>query len=457
MQNLSLRALGTSSDRTKTRYWFEMAAEQGHSGAQYMLALMYHGGIGGKQSFRNAYYWFIEASLQKHTEALSKLKDMVCNAEGAKEDIAKVIGFLESVSEQEVPGVKDCLDHIRNQNIAMGVAGTGVIAATVAGQDLVQDAEASSIAEDNLTEITPHPEEVDFKTEELSPDIDSISEALESASEIGAELVSEVGAGIVSEIAADLALDWIPGVGFGKLGFEAVIGIHLLTGRNLTPFERVASGGGAVLNLFGLGWFKNLKSLKHSKAVGQQANKWVSSHINGEQWAKLVRFVKEGQIERAKGYLKAFFQSIGDIGFKVKKKVKPRRKVLAGVVSSADEVSETLVVKEGFGQMRSGQLHETVDWNKWSDPRISKVFRIKEADNLPNTQRLFIRTPRGNQVLDYNNLEVLRWLREAEIPQKQSLEALIERGASKGGKLSTTVPLRETVKESVDDLASLVH
>ena len=97
----------------------------------------------------------------------------------------------------------------------------------------------------------------------------------------------------------------------------------MLTGRDLTPFERVISGGGAVLNLVGFGWLKNLKSLKHSRVVGQQANKWVFSYINGEQWAKimkdstLVRFVGEGQIGKARAYLKSVFQSIGEIGFKV--------------------------------------------------------------------------------------------------------------------------------------------
>lgn len=161
----------------------------------------------------------------------------------------------------------------------------------------------------------------------------------------------------MGEIAADLALDWIPFVGFGKLGFEAFSGVHLLTGRRLSSFERAASGGGAVLNLVGFGWLKNLKSLKHSKAVGQQANKWVSGYINGEQWAKFSRFVKEGQIGRARAYLKSVFQSIGEIGFKVKRRVTTRKKVLAAGGSSVDEVSETIVInKYGRGFRSSWQI-----------------------------------------------------------------------------------------------------
>ena len=198
-------------------------------------------------------------------------------------------------------------------------------------------------------------------------------QAGEVLDEMSEEIVSEVGASIVGEIAADLALDWIPGVGFGKLGFEAIIGIHLLTGRSLSPFERVASGGGAVLNLVGFGWLKNLKSLKHSRVVGQQANKWFSSHINGEQWAKLFHFVKEGQIEKARVYLKAFFQSVGEIGFKVQRRVKTRKKVLAGSGSSADEVSETIVInmEEGLGvpgRLESGKLSRAIDPDKMSKP-----------------------------------------------------------------------------------------
>ena len=110
---------------------------------------------------------------------------------------------------------------------------------------------------------------------------------------------------------ADLALDWIPGVGLVKLGVEASIGVHLLTGRSLTPFERVASGAGAVLNLFGLGWLKNLKSVKHSKVVGQQVNRWFFSRIGEEPLAKVFSLLKGGQLERTKESLRAFFQSVG--------------------------------------------------------------------------------------------------------------------------------------------------
>ena len=255
----------------------------------------------------------------------------------------------------------------------------------------------------------------------------------------------------MSEIAADLALDWIPGVGFGKLSFEAVVGVHLLTGRSLTSFERVASGGGAVLNLVGLGWLKNLKSFKHSKVVGQQVNKWVSGKFNGEQLAELVRFMKEGQIERARGYLKAVLQSVGDIGFKVKRRVRSTvrvtRKVFVRGGSSVDEVSETVVInmEEGLGipgKLESGKLSRAIDPDKMSNPGQSKVYRTSNGDLVPDTShhKVFVRTPRGDQALNYNNPEVLGWLRQAEVPQRQSLEDLIKKGINKAARGSSSVP-----------------
>ena len=374
-----------------------------------------------------------------------------------------------------------CLNQLHEKGVALGAV--GLVASVGAEQAYAQGSEST-------VETAFHIEEepaiqtgesvsgssVDSQTLSATSELDtesasqtafevsevSISQTAESASEAGAELVTEVGASIVGEIAADLALDWIPVLGFGKLGFEALAGVHVLTGRNLTPFERAASGGGAVLNLVGFGWLKNLKSLKHSKAVGQQANKWVSSYINGEKWTKFVHFVKGGQIERARGYLKSVFQSIGEIGFKIKRRVTTRKKVLVRGGSSVDEVSETVVVnmEEGLGvpgKLESGRLSRAIDPDKMSKPGQSKVYRTGSGDPVPDTSthKVFVRTPKGDQVLDYNNPEVLRWLRQAEVPQRQSVESLINRGANKAIGISSATPqslIKTGLKESDFDL-----
>ena len=184
---------------------------------------------------------------------------------------------------------------------------------------------------------------------------------------------------------------------------------------------------------------------------------YFSYTFNGKQWSKFVSLVTEGQMEKAREYLKPFVQSLSEIGFK-KKKVKPptrSKKVLAGGGFSADELSEPLIVRERFGHMGSDGLYEAVNWNKWSDPKVSKVFLVKEPDEVLRGQGLFVRTPRGDQPLDYNSPEVLRWLRQTEISQKKTLKTVIE-GGSKTGRVSIT-PLKEAVKGSVDDLDALVY
>ena len=214
---------------------------------------------------------------------------------------------------------------------------------------------------------------------------------------------------------------------------------------------------------------QNLKSLKHSKAVGQQANKWVSLHINGEQWTKFFRFVKGGQIERARGYLKSVFQSIGEIGFKVRRRVTTRKKILVRGGSSVDEVSETVVVnmEEGLGvpgKLESGKLSRAIDPDKMSKPGQSKVYRTGNVDPVPDTSthKVFVKTPKGDQILDYNNSEVLRWLRQGEVPQRQSLESLINKSTNKAVGRSSATPqslIKTGIKESseISDFNLVLH
>ena len=485
------KGVGTKQNSKKAYQWFKKAAEQGHVPAQYELALMYEEGRRGlffklAKDLSQTYYWLMEASKQKYAPAQDKLADMVCKGEGAKEDINKAIAWFKEASEQGILGTQACLDKIREKNIAIGAV--GLLAIAGAEQGYAQDHEspeeiafsieegrydrteesASGLSVDSQT-VSGVGEESDTQTDfEVSEG--SVSQAVseanagsasqigEMSSEISEEIVTEISEEIVTEVsdvigevAADLALDWIPGVGFGKLGFETIIGIHLLTGRSLTPFERVASGGGAVLNLFGFGWLKNLKSLKHSKVVGQQVNKWVSGKFNGEQLAELVRFMKKGQVERARSYLKSFVQSVGDIGFKVKRRVRytvrSTRKIFVRGGSSVDEVSETVVInmEEGLGvpgKLESGKLSRAIDPDKMSNPGQSKVYRTSNVDPVPDTShhKVFVRTPRGDQALNYNNPEVLGWLRQAEVPQRQSLEDLIKKGINKAARGYSSVP-----------------
>ena len=116
-------------------------------------------------------------------------------------------------------------------------------------------------------------------------------------------------------------------------------------------------------------------------------------------------------------------------------------------------------MEEGLGvpgRLESGKLSRAIDPDKMSRPGQSKVYRTGDVDQVPSARDgVFVRTPRGDQPLDYNNPEVLRWLRQGEVPQRQSVESLINRGANKaaGSSSSTSQSLIKTgVKESDFDL-----
>ena len=463
---------GVNQDFKQAFHWFKRSAEQGYAPSQYDLAIIYSIGeeVGVEKDLSKTYYWLIEASKQGYDLALSELTNMVCNAEGSEKDINKAISFFKEASEQNISGIQKCVDQLREKGIAIG--GTGLLA--VAGveqayaqgfessagtafpmEPVVQAREANSglDVESNsstfIEESTESAAHIAFEGGE-----ESISQTAELASEMSAELVTEVGTEIVGEVASDVFFGLIPGVGFGVGMYEAIAGVHVVTRRDLSPTERWISAGGGFLNLIGFGWLKNAKHIKHAQFVVHPVNKvgnWIVK-LSGEQWSRFVNFVQAGHVERARGYLRGL---VREIGFKKKSVPVRTKKLVRGGVSSGEELSEPFIVREGFGEVGSGRLHEAVDWQKWSDPSVSKVFRVKEPDEVLRGKGLFVRTPRGNQVLDYNNPEVLRWLRQGDVSQRKTLETLIE-GGSKTGRISVT-PLKEAVKESVDDLGALVY
>ena len=97
-----------------------------------------------------------------------------------------------------------------------------------------------------------------------------------------------------------------------------------------------------------------------------------------------------------------------------------------------------------------------LDWQRWSDPGVSKIFVLREVAEVPVGSGLFVQTPRGgSKVLDYNSVEIASWLRQGEVAQRKALESLIE-GGGKTGRVSIT-PFREGVEQSVDAFNSFVH
>ena len=160
-----------------------------------------------------------------------------------------------------------------------------------------------------------------------------------------------------------------------------------------------------------------LKNAKHVKYVGlvwepvKNGGNWLVK-LSGDQWSRIVGMMNGGQVERAREHVVSLLSEWGERGVKRKRVPVRRKRVVRGGGSSVDEVNPPLVVREGFGQVRSDGLYEEVlDWQRWSDPSVSKVFVLREVDELPVGSGLFVQTPRGSKVLDYNSAEIASWLR----------------------------------------------
>lgn len=68
---------GVEQSYSKAAYWYERAAEQGHSNAQYNIGVCYDEGKGVEQSKTKAIYWFRKACNNfedKACEALNEIK-----------------------------------------------------------------------------------------------------------------------------------------------------------------------------------------------------------------------------------------------------------------------------------------------------------------------------------------------------------------------------------------------
>ena len=268
----------------------------------------------------------------------------------------------------------------KNKKTTTAVAGgVGLIAAAGAMEQ--------GYARDHITEETRAPETSTAETNLLMGENEFTGEITpymeEMAPEITEEMISEIVEGI-AEITADAALDWIPWVGAGKAAFEVVIGRHPATGRELPLFERLLSGGFAILNVATFGGSGVLKQLKHSKFAFQQSDHLKAlSKMNGEQFNKLASLVIEGNLKQAKEFFVSFLRSTGDI----KRKAKPtrsRRKVVAeGGGSFTDEVAETTIIDPDVFQMKPGQIQKPINFNEMTDPRHGRVF---------------IQTPDGNKI-----------------------------------------------------------
>jgi TPR repeat protein len=78
----------------RARGWFELAAVQGHPGAQYMLGIAYTTGRGAPKDYQRALDSFTNAAIQGHVRAQYQLGDAYLNGRGTSKEPAWAARWL---------------------------------------------------------------------------------------------------------------------------------------------------------------------------------------------------------------------------------------------------------------------------------------------------------------------------------------------------------------------------
>jgi TPR repeat protein len=91
---------GVARDYTKAVYWYRKAAEQGYSGAQNNLAVMYEQGLGVSKNKSEAAKWFRKAAEQKDAYAQHSLGILYRDGEGVPQNLAEAAKWIRRAAEQ---------------------------------------------------------------------------------------------------------------------------------------------------------------------------------------------------------------------------------------------------------------------------------------------------------------------------------------------------------------------
>ena len=82
---------GVERSYSKAAYWWEKAAEQGHSNAQYNIGVCYSNGEGVEQSYSKAIYWYKKAAEQGNSDAQYNIGVCYYNGDGVEQSKTKAI------------------------------------------------------------------------------------------------------------------------------------------------------------------------------------------------------------------------------------------------------------------------------------------------------------------------------------------------------------------------------
>jgi TPR repeat protein len=77
---------GVTEDHIEAVKWYRKAAEQGNSGAQFALGLIYEYGRGVQVNYAEAAKWYRRAAEQGQNSSQEKLGDMYANGRGVSQD-----------------------------------------------------------------------------------------------------------------------------------------------------------------------------------------------------------------------------------------------------------------------------------------------------------------------------------------------------------------------------------
>jgi len=91
---------GAPRDLNLAVHWYRLAAERGHPGGQYNLALMYDIGLGVVQDPARAVHWYRQAALQGDVHAQHHLGQMLLDGRGTGRDPRQGVDWLEAAARQ---------------------------------------------------------------------------------------------------------------------------------------------------------------------------------------------------------------------------------------------------------------------------------------------------------------------------------------------------------------------
>lgn len=91
---------GQEQDYSEAAGWFRISAEQGHSGAQHNLALMYEDGLGVPQDYSQASEWYLKAADQGNAGSQNNLGLAYLKGQGVQQNDIEATNWFRKAAKQ---------------------------------------------------------------------------------------------------------------------------------------------------------------------------------------------------------------------------------------------------------------------------------------------------------------------------------------------------------------------